>query len=90
MTSANGAVPATRSAIRRSPLYGQDGPCQLFAVQLAEGYAVVRPRTAAYPVITSVFQHALRDVLQGGEVPFTLRWAAQCIDSDVAENRGYR
>jgi multiple sugar transport system substrate-binding protein len=89
MADANGAVPATRTAIARSPLYGEDGPLRLFVTQLEGGYAVPRPRTPAYPVITSAFQGAFRDIRDGGDVAEALSKAAAEIDRDVEDNRGY-
>ena len=88
MSGANGAVPATRAAVARSPLYGEAGPLRLFVEQLERG-AVPRPRTPAYPAITSAFQRAFDDVRNGGDVRRALGRAAAVIDRDVADNRGY-
>ncbi|RMD78571.1 MAG: hypothetical protein D6809_05550 [Gammaproteobacteria bacterium] len=88
MTRANAAVPARRAAIARSPLYGPQGPLRLFAVQLAGGYAVPRPRTAAYPVVTSAFQEAFAAVRDGLDVAEALHRAARLIDRELAEG-GY-
>ena len=90
MATANGAVPATRSALARSPLYGPGAPLRLFADQLAQGFSVARPQTPAYPVITSVFQQAFDDIRHGGDVQATLNQAAAEIDQDIADNKGYR
>jgi multiple sugar transport system substrate-binding protein len=89
MTAVNGAVPGTRSALARSDLYGSDGPLRLFAVQLLEGYSVPRPRTPAYPVITSAFQEAFQRIRDGGEVGHALKVAAAIIDREIRDNRGY-
>jgi multiple sugar transport system substrate-binding protein len=89
MSGANGAPPATRSAVARSPLYAQDGPLRLYIEQLAEGYALPRPRTPAYPAITSAFQQAFHAVRDGAKVPETLHRAATLIDRDIADNKGY-
>ncbi|HHH35893.1 MAG TPA: sugar ABC transporter substrate-binding protein [Gammaproteobacteria bacterium] len=88
MSNANGAVPGTRSAIARSPLYRPGGPLHLFVEQL-ETIAVPRPRTPAYPVITSAFQQAFEDIRNGGDVQAALDRAAALIDRDIEENRGY-
>ena len=37
MCDANGAVPGTQSAVRRSTLYSEQGPLRLFAEQLLQG-----------------------------------------------------
>lgn len=88
MAAANGAPPATRTAMVRSPLYGEGGALRLFAAQL-EHSAVPRPNTPAYPTVTSAFQQAMADILAGGDVQAALSRAAQLIDRDVADNRGY-
>jgi multiple sugar transport system substrate-binding protein len=89
MAHANGAVPATRTAIARSPLYQAGGPLHLFARQLAEGYSVPRPQTPAYPIISSAFEQAFRDIQNGGEVQSALDRAVAVIDRDISDNMGY-
>jgi multiple sugar transport system substrate-binding protein len=56
---------------------------------LTEGYAVPRPRTPAYPVITSAFQAAFMDIRNNGKVQQALDRAVQVIDQDIADNKGY-
>jgi len=90
MAGANGAVPATRSAIAKSALYRAGGPLHLFVEQLTGGYAVPRPQTPAYPVITSAFQAAFMDIRNNGKVRAALDKAAAVIDRDIADNKGYR
>ena len=89
MAAANGAVPATRAAISHSPLYGEQGPLQLFTRQLQGGFSVPRPQTPAYPVITSAFQQAFIDIRNGGDVQNALDKAAAEIDQDIRDNKGY-
>lgn len=89
MASANGAVPATRRAIERSPLYGEGGPLHLFSRQLREGFSVPRPQTPAYPVITSAFQQAFADIRNSGDVQAALNRATEAIDQDIRDNKGY-
>jgi multiple sugar transport system substrate-binding protein len=89
MADANGAVPATRSAIAQSALYRPHGPLNLFARQLLEGYAVPRPRTPGYPVISAAFARAFRDIRDGADVQGALDRAARSIDRDIADNHGY-
>jgi multiple sugar transport system substrate-binding protein len=89
MASSNGAVPATRTAADRSALYGPDGPLHLIRRQLEEGWAVPRPRTPAYPFISSVFQDAF-DALRSGEPTGpVLGEAAAAIDREIRDNRSY-
>ena len=89
MAGSNGAVPATRTAIEHSPLYGPAGPLHLFSRQLLGGYSVPRPRTPAYPVITSAFQQAFHDIHDGGDVQAALDRATRVIDQDIRDNKGY-
>ncbi|MGD8784854.1 MAG: sugar ABC transporter substrate-binding protein [Thioalkalispiraceae bacterium] len=89
VTKANGAVPATRSAIDQSRLYKRGGPLHLFVVQLAEAYAIPRPRTPAYPVISASFRQAFADIRNGRNVQQALSDAAAQIDEDIRDNRGY-
>ena len=52
---------------------------------LAEGYAVPRPRTPAYPVVTSAFQRAFREIRDGADVGDALSRAARDIDRELQE-----
>jgi len=100
MTKANGAVPATRTALAKSPLYKTGGPLQLFADQLEKPcgdtritkscVAVTRPVTAGYPVITSKFSGALNSIYGGDDPKSTLAKAARAIDRDFSDNAGYK
>jgi multiple sugar transport system substrate-binding protein len=89
MSKANGAVPATQSAIARSPYYREDGPLCLFVEQLRGGHALPRPRTPAYPVITAEFQKAIERIRSGSPVEAALDQAARVIDQEIADNQGY-
>jgi multiple sugar transport system substrate-binding protein len=89
MTEANGAVPGTQAAIAQSALYREDGPLSLFVTQLVGGYAVPRPRTPAYPVITATFQKAFDRIRSGGDVQEVLDRAVRTIDEEIEDNQGY-
>ncbi|KOT92158.1 extracellular [Streptomyces sp. NRRL F-5755] len=100
MTTANGAVPATKTALAKSPLYKQGGPLQLFADQLSKPcgdiditkscVAVTRPVTAGYPVITSKFSEALNSIYGGADPKSALKKAARAIDQDFSDNADYQ
>ncbi|MFI2431425.1 ABC transporter substrate-binding protein [Streptomyces sp. NPDC018693] len=100
MTKANGAVPATKSALAQSDLYKQGGPLQLFADQLAKPcgasditascVAVTRPVTAGYPTVTAKFSEALNAVYGGTDPKSALEKAARAIDQDFSDNAGYK
>jgi multiple sugar transport system substrate-binding protein len=89
MSDANGAVPGTRSAVERSDLYGGDGDLRLFAEQLMQGVSIPRPKTPAYPEITTAFQKAIQQIRNGADVKQVLDQAAQRIDQDIKDNQGY-
>ena len=89
MTRANGAVPGTHSAIAKSERYAEGGPLRIYVTQLTGGFAVPRPRTPAYPVITSIFQNAFNDIIDGADVKRALGRAAQKITQDIRDNQGY-
>lgn len=89
MTAANGAVPATRRALAQSPRYGPGRPLNLLAQQLLRGYAVPRPATPGYPIISSAFARAFGDIRNGLDVRAALDRAAALIDQDIRDNHGY-
>jgi len=89
MAKANSAVPGTKSAVARSSLYSKDGPLRLFAEQLLTGVSVPRPKTPAYPVITTEFQKAFQQIRNNGDIQQVLDEAASRIDQDIGDNHGY-
>ena len=89
MTRANGAVPGTHSAITKSERYAEGGPLRIYVTQLTGGFAVPRPRTPAYPVVTSIFQNAFNDIIDGADAERALERAAEKITRDIRDNRGY-
>jgi multiple sugar transport system substrate-binding protein len=89
MTDANGAVPARRSALAQSELYGESGPLHLFVQQLESDRAVPRPITPAYATISSAFAQAVENIVNGADVQTELIQAAQKIDQDIRDHQGY-
>ena len=89
MCDANGAVPGTKTAVQQSALYGSEGPLALFAQQLLQGVSLPRPKTPAYPVITTEFQKAFQQIRDGVDVKQALDVAARKIDQDIRDNQGY-
>lgn len=89
MTNANGAVPARKSAIAKSDLFGEGGFLNVFVQQLEGGVALERPVTPAYPVITSAFDTAVRNIVSGADVQTELDNAVETIDLDIQDNNGY-
>lgn len=89
MSEANAAVPALTTVADESPLYGPGGPLRVLLEQLRGGSAVPRPRTPAYPIVTSAFQEAFDAVRTGSDVATALSAAAAIIDQEVIDNREY-
>ncbi|WP_164234094.1 ABC transporter substrate-binding protein [Microbacterium hydrocarbonoxydans] len=100
-TSANGAPPATHSALGSSALYGEGKPLSYLTEQLdaacptedklaADCVAVSRPITAGYPVVTAEFGKALAAIWGGADAAESLSAAARAIDRDFADNDEYK
>ncbi len=89
MTNANGAVPARKSALAMSELFGLNGSLGIFVEQLEGGVGVTRPETPAYPTITTAFAEAVQNIVNGADVKTELDKAVQKIDQDIEDNRGY-
>jgi multiple sugar transport system substrate-binding protein len=89
MTNANGAVPARRSALSQSELYGPNGFLNLYVEQIDRGWAMPRAITPAYPAITTAFQTAFGNIVDGADVQSEMDKAAQSIDQDIQNNNGY-
>lgn len=89
MTRANGAIPGTRSAVAHDAAFGPGGDERLYVEQLQGDTAVPRPQTPAYPVVTRAFARAVHAITMGADVRNQLDQAAQTIDRDIREHRGY-
>lgn len=100
-TAANGAPPATHSALSGSELYGEGKPLAYLSEQLesacptedvlaADCVAVSRPITAGYPVVTAEFGKALAAIWGGADASEALAAAARAIDRDFEDNDDYK
>ncbi|ALE05713.1 hypothetical protein AL755_09930 [Arthrobacter sp. ERGS1:01] len=100
-TAANGAPPATKSALKASALYGKGGPLAFLASQLEsacptedklskECVAVSRPITPGYPIITAEFGKALGAIWGGADASTSLQGAARAIDRNFSDNDNFR
>jgi multiple sugar transport system substrate-binding protein len=90
MTRANGAIPATRSAVRISPDFAAGGPKHLYIEQLEDGVARSRPQTPAYPALSAAFARAFNEaVLQERPVGASLDAAARRVERDLLEHQYY-
>lgn len=81
-------IPATAEAEELSENFGEGDPLQPF-VELSQKFALERPPTPAYPVISSTFERAAKDIMNGADVQSTLDQAVQDIDANIESNDGY-
>ncbi|MDN3649869.1 extracellular solute-binding protein [Reinekea marina] len=90
LMSSNGnySVPATLSALSKSPIFGERGPLSIPASQLAAS-ARPKPLHPAYPVIRAALADAMDDILTGTDFNVALSSAADVIDLDIEKNNGY-
>ncbi|WP_405721711.1 extracellular solute-binding protein [Streptomyces sp. NBC_01537] len=90
MTQANGAIPATRSAVALSGRYAVGGPEHLYIEQLEDGAAVPRPQTPAYPAISKAYSIAFASViLDGRPVKSALDAAVRSVEQDLDDHQDY-
>jgi multiple sugar transport system substrate-binding protein len=89
VTNQNGAVPARKSVLAKSTLYGPGRPMHVLGQQLFSGAGVPRPATPGYGVISKSFAGAVTAILAGADVQTELSRAALAIDNDIASNNGY-
>ncbi len=81
-------IPATEGAVEASEHFGPDGDLRPF-VELSQELAVPRPETPAYPVISSTFEKAAKDIMNGADVQQALDTAVAEIDANIQSNDGY-
>ncbi|WP_024286392.1 extracellular solute-binding protein [Cellulomonas sp. KRMCY2] len=81
-------IPALAEAEELSENFGEGDPLQPF-VELSQTYAVERPPTPAYAVISSVFERAAKDIMNGADIQTTLDQAVKEIDTNIESNDGY-
>jgi len=83
-----GLIPATEEAAAQVENFAPDGKYRIF-YDLADQFAVQRPVTPAYPFISSVFQKASADIVDGGDPKAILDKAVADIDNNVKQNGNY-
>ncbi|WP_242504631.1 sugar ABC transporter substrate-binding protein [Promicromonospora panici] len=81
-------IPATEGATEASEYFGPEGDLRPF-VELSQEYALLRPETPAYAVISSTFEKAGKDIMNGADVQSTLDGAVAEIDANIQSNDGY-
>lgn len=86
--NATGNIPATKGAAALTDAYKPGGRLAEM-VDFSEKYAVIRPPTPAYAVISNVFGSSLRDIVNGGDVKSSLDKAVDQIDFNIKANDNY-
>lgn len=84
-----GLIPATATAAAEVPNYAPGGPFAIF-VDLSNEFAVLRPPTPAYLKISTIYEKAVADIINGANAKQALDAAADEIDADLADNDFYK
>ena len=90
LTDANGAIPSRLEAIASDERFAEGGPLRIYYDQLRSGWAVPRPQTPAYPIITEAFAKAASEIAADADVQDSLDEAVDVIDQNIATNNGYQ
>lgn len=88
-SNAIGNFPSVASATAQTDNYGEGKPLEP-VYEIGTTYALLRPATPGYKVISSVFDKAARDIVSGSDVQSALDQAVKDIDADIASNNGYQ
>lgn len=87
-SNATGNFPTRASALPETENYKEGGPlAPLF--EISKNYALLRPATPGYAVISSVFDKAMHDIMSGADVKAAFDQAVKDIDANIAANDGY-
>jgi multiple sugar transport system substrate-binding protein len=81
-------IPSTTAAAKASKYFSDTGSLHQFAV-LSQKFALARPATPGYPVISSTFEKAAKDIMSGADVKPALDTAVKAIDTDISSQNGY-
>lgn len=84
-----GLIPATATAAAQVPNYAEGGPLADF-VAFSSEFAVKRPETPAYLSISTIYEKAVADIINGADAQQALDAAADEIDANLADNNFYQ
>lgn len=87
-SAATKLIPITQAGADISPDYKPGGPLR-FYYEFSKKFALVRPGTPGYPFLTSTYEKAMRAIVNGADVQRTLDDAADAIDRNIKDNKGY-
>ena len=87
-SAATGMMPTSEAAADATPVYRKGAFGRDF-FEFARAFAVARPETPGYPMISSSFERALKDVREGGDAADALDRAVEAIQQDLKRNKNY-
>ncbi|WP_198937832.1 extracellular solute-binding protein [Pelomonas sp. KK5] len=87
-SEATGLMPTSEPAADATTLYRRGAPGRAL-FEFARSYGVLRPETPAYPMLSSSFERALKEVREGGDAAEALDRAVEAIQQDLKRNHNY-
>lgn len=84
-----GLIPATETAAAQVANYAEGGALADF-VTFSSEFAVKRPETPAYLAISTIYEKAVADIINGADAQQALDAAADEIDANLADNNFYQ
>jgi multiple sugar transport system substrate-binding protein len=88
MADTSSLVPTTPDGAALTQDYHEDGKFRIF-YDLADRFALIRPPTPGYLIISSSFEQAMLKIRDGGNVQDALDDAVDAIDRDIEDHDGY-
>lgn len=88
MSEKSSLIPTTPEGAALTELFAEGGKFRSF-YDMAEAYALVRPETPGYLIMSSQFEQAGLSIRDGGNVQDALDDAVDAIERDVEDNGGY-
>jgi multiple sugar transport system substrate-binding protein len=88
ISKATGLIPTSTDAAKLTDKYAVGGPYRIF-FDMAKQYAVLRPATPGYPVISAQFEKAGQQIRDGADVQNTLDDAVDAINRDITDHNNY-
>ena len=85
---ATGLMPTNEAAADATLSYRKGGSGRAF-FEFARAFAVIRPETPGYPMISSSFERALKEAREGVDSAEALDRAVEAIQQDLKRNRNY-
>ena len=88
MSRATSLIPVSEAAAALTEHYRLGGDWRIY-FDFAAKYALARPATPAYPIISSAFDKAMSDLRGGRDAADALDEAVDTIERNIARNNGY-